>query len=169
MKLLLLEVPTRPLYAHVATSNGASLRVLQKCGFVIEQVRENEKLYRQLELTVRKTTKMRDGDAEGPLTLVEFKTVDTVVQDDLVYCRVTASSNTSAGAPPARSSGGGEERAVGARPGDSIDLSHLTVDQGPNERVVRGSIQVEDLEVVAGGVVVVVNEHLVRQAEVRGA
>ena len=38
LELLLLEVSTRPLYAHVATSNGASLRVLQKCGFVIERV-----------------------------------------------------------------------------------------------------------------------------------
>jgi RimJ/RimL family protein N-acetyltransferase len=38
LNLLLLEVPTRPLYAHVATSNGASLRVLQKCGFVVERV-----------------------------------------------------------------------------------------------------------------------------------
>jgi RimJ/RimL family protein N-acetyltransferase len=38
LKLFLLEVPTRPLYAHVATSNGASLRVLQKCGFVVERV-----------------------------------------------------------------------------------------------------------------------------------
>lgn len=27
-------VPTRPLYAHVATSNVASIRVLEKCGFV---------------------------------------------------------------------------------------------------------------------------------------
>src|SRR5262249_40675177 len=38
LKLLLLEVPSRPLYAHVATSNGASLRVLQKCGFAVERV-----------------------------------------------------------------------------------------------------------------------------------
>lgn len=38
LELLLLEVPTRPLCAHVATSNGASLRVLQKCGFVVERV-----------------------------------------------------------------------------------------------------------------------------------
>lgn len=38
LELLLLEVTTRPLYAHVATSNGASLRVLQKCGFVVERV-----------------------------------------------------------------------------------------------------------------------------------
>lgn len=38
LNLLLHEVPTRPLYAHVATSNGASLRVLQKSGFVIERV-----------------------------------------------------------------------------------------------------------------------------------
>lgn len=38
LRLLLQEVPTRPLYAHVATSNGASFRVLQKCGFVVERV-----------------------------------------------------------------------------------------------------------------------------------
>jgi RimJ/RimL family protein N-acetyltransferase len=38
LELLLLEVATRPLYAYVATSNGASLRVLQKCGFVVERV-----------------------------------------------------------------------------------------------------------------------------------
>ncbi len=38
LELLLLEVATRPLYAHVATSNGASLRVLQKRGFVVERV-----------------------------------------------------------------------------------------------------------------------------------
>lgn len=38
LELLLLEVPDRPLHAHVATSNGASLRVLQKCGFVVERV-----------------------------------------------------------------------------------------------------------------------------------
>lgn len=28
-------IPTRPLHAHVAKRNGASLRVLQKCGFII--------------------------------------------------------------------------------------------------------------------------------------
>jgi RimJ/RimL family protein N-acetyltransferase len=38
LRLLLLEVPIRPLHAAVATSNGASLRVLQKCGFVVERV-----------------------------------------------------------------------------------------------------------------------------------
>jgi RimJ/RimL family protein N-acetyltransferase len=27
------EIPFRPLYAHVATSNVASIRVLEKCGF----------------------------------------------------------------------------------------------------------------------------------------
>ncbi len=36
---LLLEEVTRPLVATAATSNGASIRVLQKCGFVVEQVR----------------------------------------------------------------------------------------------------------------------------------
>lgn len=39
LHLLLREVAIRPLIATAATSNGASLRVLQKCGFVIERVR----------------------------------------------------------------------------------------------------------------------------------
>jgi RimJ/RimL family protein N-acetyltransferase len=39
LHLLLLEVTKRPLVAIAATSNGASLRVLRKCGFVVEQVR----------------------------------------------------------------------------------------------------------------------------------
>ena len=39
LRLLLREVAKRPLVATAATGNGASLRVLQKCGFVIEQVR----------------------------------------------------------------------------------------------------------------------------------
>jgi len=39
LHLLLREVAKRPLVATAATSNGASLRVLQKCGFVVEQVR----------------------------------------------------------------------------------------------------------------------------------
>ena len=39
LHLLLGEVTKRPLVATAATSNGASLRVLQKCGFVVEQVR----------------------------------------------------------------------------------------------------------------------------------
>ena len=39
LQLLLREVAKRPLVATAATSNGASLRVLQKCGFVVERVR----------------------------------------------------------------------------------------------------------------------------------
>lgn len=39
--LLLEEVTTRPLVATVATSNGASMRVLRKCGFVETQVRRD--------------------------------------------------------------------------------------------------------------------------------
>ena len=39
LDLLLREVANRPLHATAATSNGASLRVLQKCGFIVEQVR----------------------------------------------------------------------------------------------------------------------------------
>jgi RimJ/RimL family protein N-acetyltransferase len=38
LHLLLREVAKRPLFATAATSNGASLRVLQKCGFVVERV-----------------------------------------------------------------------------------------------------------------------------------
>jgi RimJ/RimL family protein N-acetyltransferase len=38
LELLLREVTKRPLFATAATSNGASLRVLQKCGFVVERV-----------------------------------------------------------------------------------------------------------------------------------
>ena len=38
LALLMAEVTVRPVYARVATSNGASLRVLQKCGFVVERV-----------------------------------------------------------------------------------------------------------------------------------
>lgn len=39
LHLLLQEVVKRPLVAAAATSNGASLRVLQKCGFIVERVR----------------------------------------------------------------------------------------------------------------------------------
>ena len=39
LHLLLREVTKCPLVAAAATSNGASLRVLQKCGFVVERVR----------------------------------------------------------------------------------------------------------------------------------
>jgi RimJ/RimL family protein N-acetyltransferase len=39
LQLFLLEVTHRPLFATAATSNKASIRILQKCGFIIEQVR----------------------------------------------------------------------------------------------------------------------------------
>src|SRR5206468_3000543 len=39
--LLLAEVTARPLVATAATSNRASLRVLQKFGFIVEQVRRD--------------------------------------------------------------------------------------------------------------------------------
>jgi RimJ/RimL family protein N-acetyltransferase len=35
LTLLLEEVPTRPLHARAARSNAASIRVLQRCGFVL--------------------------------------------------------------------------------------------------------------------------------------
>lgn len=37
---LLEEVPTRPLYATVAKTNVASIRVLEKCGFVVVDSRK---------------------------------------------------------------------------------------------------------------------------------
>ncbi len=37
LQLLLLEVTRRPLVATLATSNVASYRVLQKCGFIVER------------------------------------------------------------------------------------------------------------------------------------
>ena len=39
LELLLNEVTIRPLHAHVAINNRASLRVLQKCGFVVRSVK----------------------------------------------------------------------------------------------------------------------------------
>ena len=39
LQQLLREVAKRPLVATAATSNGASIRVLQKCGFIVERVR----------------------------------------------------------------------------------------------------------------------------------
>jgi RimJ/RimL family protein N-acetyltransferase len=38
LQLLLQEVTNRPLIATAATTNAASLRVLQKCGFVVQRV-----------------------------------------------------------------------------------------------------------------------------------
>ena len=35
LRQFLVSVPSRPLYAHVAKGNAASIRVLQKCGFVV--------------------------------------------------------------------------------------------------------------------------------------
>ena len=41
LELLLCEVTRRPLHAQVATSNVASLRILQKCGFEIVRVQNS--------------------------------------------------------------------------------------------------------------------------------
>jgi hypothetical protein len=41
LNLLLTAVTTRPLFAAAATGNGASLRILQKCGFVVERVQHS--------------------------------------------------------------------------------------------------------------------------------
>jgi RimJ/RimL family protein N-acetyltransferase len=39
LQLFLTDVTKRPLVATAATGNGASVRVLQKCGFAVEDVR----------------------------------------------------------------------------------------------------------------------------------
>ena len=49
LHLLLGEITKRPVFATAATSNGASLRVLQKCGFVVEEVRLSPTTHRHLE------------------------------------------------------------------------------------------------------------------------
>jgi RimJ/RimL family protein N-acetyltransferase len=49
LALLLEEVAIRPLYARAATSNGASLRVLEKCGFVVRRVQFSPADERNLE------------------------------------------------------------------------------------------------------------------------
>ena len=49
LELLLKVVPIRPLHARVATSNRASLRVLQKCGFVVQCVQVSPTVDRFLE------------------------------------------------------------------------------------------------------------------------
>ena len=47
---LLAELPQRPLHAYVATTNAGSIRVLEKCGFVLAEEGVEELLY---ELTSR--------------------------------------------------------------------------------------------------------------------
>jgi RimJ/RimL family protein N-acetyltransferase len=49
LHLLLEEVAKRPLVATAATGNGASLRVLRKCGFAVEEVRHSPATDRHLE------------------------------------------------------------------------------------------------------------------------
>jgi RimJ/RimL family protein N-acetyltransferase len=52
LDLLLREVVKRPLFATTASGNGASLRVLRKCGFVVEEVRLSPATDRFLEREV---------------------------------------------------------------------------------------------------------------------
>ena len=42
---LLAELPQRPLHAYVATTNTGSIRVLEKCGFVLAEEEPDELLY----------------------------------------------------------------------------------------------------------------------------
>ena len=42
---LLAELPQRPLHAYVATTNAGSIRVLEKCGFVLAEEEPDELLY----------------------------------------------------------------------------------------------------------------------------
>lgn len=54
LELLLKEIRSRPLHARVATSNRGSLRVLQKCGFVLQSVQASpaDDRYRECEEAV---------------------------------------------------------------------------------------------------------------------
>ena len=49
LKMLIDEVSIRPLHAYVATSNQASLRVLQKCGFEVVSIQQAPATARLLE------------------------------------------------------------------------------------------------------------------------
>ena len=49
LQLLLQEVTSRPIFAILDTTNAGSLRVLQKCGFVVEGVRFSPGSERYLE------------------------------------------------------------------------------------------------------------------------
>jgi len=42
---LLAELPQRPLHAYVAATNAGSIRVLEKCGFVLAEEEPDELLY----------------------------------------------------------------------------------------------------------------------------
>ncbi len=42
---LIAELPQRPLHAYVATTNAGSIRVLEKCGFVLAEEEPDELLY----------------------------------------------------------------------------------------------------------------------------
>ena len=42
---LIAELPHRPLHAYVATTNTGSIRVLEKCGFVLAEEEPDELLY----------------------------------------------------------------------------------------------------------------------------
>lgn len=52
LKLFLVEVKIRPLYATAATDNTASLKVLRKCGFVIRRTQHSPRSERFLEREV---------------------------------------------------------------------------------------------------------------------
>jgi RimJ/RimL family protein N-acetyltransferase len=65
LELLLHEVATRPLYASAATNNTASLRVLQKCGFVVEQVQLSPATERFSEREVALLVLKQRGPADG--------------------------------------------------------------------------------------------------------
>ncbi|HMP57749.1 MAG TPA: GNAT family N-acetyltransferase [Gemmatales bacterium] len=65
LELLLLEVTSRPLYASAATNNTASLRVLQKCGFVVEQVQLSPATERFSEREVAHLVLAERGTADG--------------------------------------------------------------------------------------------------------
>lgn len=68
LKQLLDEVTTRPLYARVATTNLASLRVLQKCGFQLVTCQHalGDERYLECELAILKLDSCRRSSTHRP-------------------------------------------------------------------------------------------------------
>jgi RimJ/RimL family protein N-acetyltransferase len=64
LTLLLTEVDTRPLHAHVARHNAGSIRVLEKCGFRIV----GEQTFEELGQRIVEVILRLDAEPEGAVT-----------------------------------------------------------------------------------------------------
>lgn len=75
---------------------------LAKVRQLIDRVRDEERKYQRLETVVRTLTKVRDHARDGAMVLAAAETRHTVVQDDLLYCRVAPVSMPAALPTPPR-------------------------------------------------------------------